>query len=463
MTLLFRLSALASLAAKALSVVVCASVALAPVAASAAPKATRNVPVVRDAEIEGLIEDYVGPILKAAGLSRSGVEVVLVNSSQFNAFVSGKRIFINTGTILGSETPNELIGVIAHEVGHLAGGHQQRLRQQMEQAQRIALIAGLLGAGIAAAGAVAGESGVARAGSGVFASGGAAAMRGLMAYQRSEETTADRSALGYLEKSGQSARGLIQSFEGLERSNLLSGVSPSRYITSHPAPRDRIALLQTLAQESPHFDRADPAELQMRHDLARAKIAAYGEGAGAVRRLFSKDVRGLPASYGESISAHLSGSPAVALQKIDALIKKDPNSPWFHEIRGEVLMEAGRSKEAAAAFSRAVKLDGSNSGLLQASVGQAMVTSGDPAEIKKAISLIKRGLDADPSNGTAYRFLAMAYGQIGDVASAELATAEGYWHNGATREARVFAARAQMKLKPGTPQWLQAQDIISAK
>ncbi|BDA84502.1 peptidase [Aureimonas sp. SA4125] len=423
----------------------------------------RGVPVVRDAEIEGLVAEYTQPILKAAGLSRSGVEVILVNSPEFNAFVSGRRIFINTGTIVGSETPNELVGVIAHEIGHLAGGHQLRLREQMEQAQRIALIAGLLGAGVAVAGAATGSSNAARAGSGLAVGGGTAALRGLQAYQRSEETTADRSALVYLEKAGQSGKGLIQSFEGLERANLLSGVSPRRYITSHPAPRDRIVRLQDLARQSPYYDRKDDPALQLRHDLARAKIAAYGEGAGAVRRMFSKDSRGLAATYGEAISAHLSGSPAIALQKIDALIAKDPKSPWFHEIRGEILMEAGKAKEAAVAFTRAAKLDPTKSGLLQASIGQAMVTGGDADDMKNAIAIIKKGLQSDPSNASGYRFLAMAYGRIGDDASAELAMAEAHWQAGALLDARIFAARAQMKLKPGSPQWLQAQDIISTK
>ena len=445
------------------SLCVAVAVAWLPSPTLAARQPGPNVPLIRDAEIEGLIEDYTKPILKAAGLSRAGVEVVLVNNQQFNAFVSGRRIFINTGTILGSDTPNELIGVLAHEIGHLAGGHQQRLRQQMEQAQRMAMIAGLLGMGVAAAGAVAGDKNVARAGTGIFSGGGAAAMRGLQAYQRTEEITADRSALVYLEKTGQSALGLIKSFEGLERNSLLSGVQPNRYITSHPAPRDRIIRLQTLAQESPFYGKTDDPALQQRHDLARAKIAAYAEGANAVRRLFRNDSRGLAASYGEAISSHLDGAPADALKKIDALIAKQPATPWFHEIRGEVLMEAGRGKEAAAAFAKAAKLDGRNSGLLQASVGQAMVTSGDPAEMKKAIGLIRKGLEADPSNSNGYRFLAMAYGRTGDEAQAELATAEGYWHSGSITQARIFAARAQMKLKPKSPAWLRAQDIIDSK
>ena len=450
---------------RSISLVVAAASALLPAStpseAAVAPRP--NVPIVRDAEIESLVADYAGPILKAAGLSRSGIEIVLVNSPQFNAFVAGRRIFINTGTIAGSQTPNEVIGVLAHEMGHLAGGHQQRLRDQLERAQTIAIVAGLLGAGVAAAGAVSGAPSVARLGSGIFAGGGSVAQRGLLSYQRSEETTADRSALTYLQKSGQSPRGLIRTFEGLARQSLLAGVSSNQYLSSHPAPRDRITLLQTLARESPYYDKADDPALQLRHDLARAKIAAYADGALSVRRMFAKDPRGIAASYGDAISAHLSGSPTVALRKIDDLIAKQPNTPWFHEVRGEVLMEAGRSKEAAAAFRKAASLDKSKSGLLEASIGQALVTGGDPSRMPEAIGQIKKGLAADPSNSTAYRFLAMAYNQVGDIPSAELATAEGYWHAGSLKQARLFAARAQIKLKPGSPQWLQAQDIITTK
>ncbi|GGD88520.1 peptidase [Aureimonas endophytica] len=444
------------------SVLAAATLAITGVAAEAAPQPKQNLPIVRDAEIEGLIADYTRPIFKAAGLKQP-VDIILVNNPEFNAFVSGRRIFVNTGTIVASDTPNEVIGVLAHETGHLAGGHQYRLREQVDQAQKIALIAGLLGMGVAAAGIAAGSSNMARAGSGIFAGGGTTAMRGLLGYQRSEEVTADRSALVYLQKSGQSGKGLITSFERLERNNILSGVQPNRYITSHPAPRDRIALLQTAAHESPYFDVPDSPELQLRHDLARAKIIAYNDGAGAVQRVFRKDPRGLPALYGDAISTHLAGSPALALQKIDAVIAKNPKNPYFHEMRGEILMEAGRARDAAAAFQTASKLDPKKSGLIEASIGQALVTGGDKGQMKDAVAHIKKGLETDPTNSVAYRFLAMAYNALGDDAAAELATAEGYWHGGAMKDARIFAARAQLKLKPGTPQWLQAQDILQSK
>ncbi|NDV88638.1 M48 family metalloprotease [Aurantimonas aggregata] len=437
------------------------SVALTPVSAQSRSEKA-SLPVVRDAEIEALVADYARPILKAAGLSRSGIQIVLVNSPGFNAFVAGRRIFINTGAITATETPNQLIGIIAHEIGHLAGGHQQRLREQLERSQTIAIVAGLLGAGIAVAGASTGAGGAAQAGAGLMSGGSAAAQRSLLSYQRGEESAADRTALTYLDRTGQSGKGLLETFSTLDRNNLFAAAR-SNYLSSHPMPRDRIAALEAAARESQHFGRADPPALVERHNLARAKIAAYNGGMGDVRRLFARDPRGLPALYGDAIATQLAGSTASALQKIDALIAARPNNPWFHEMRGETLMAAGRASEAAAAYSRAVKLDGTGSGLLKAQVGQAIVSGGDRSQMPKAIELIRGGLQSDPANASAYRFLAMAYGQLGEVGQAELATAEGYWHGGNIRQAQIFATRAQQKLKRGSPSWLQAQDIIQTK
>lgn len=457
----FGMKSLLRLLARLPAFLAAASLAFAPMPSAAAGR--QGLPIVRDAEIEALIGDYVGPILKAAGLSPSRVDIILINDPSYNAFVAGRRIFINTGTILNSATPNEVIGVLAHEIGHLAGGHQQRMRDQIERAKTIAVVASLLGAGVAVAGAASGTRGLAQAGAGIMSGGGSVAQRGLFSYMRSEETTADRSALTYLRKTGQSARGLIESLKNLERSRMFSSGPSNRYLSSHPAPRERIAALEALAKESPYYDEADSLAMLKRHDLARAKIAAYDGGAMAVRRLFSFDPRGQAAAYGEAIATHLAGSPAQALGKIDALIAESPSNPWFHEIRGEILMQSGRSDAAAAAFGKAAALDPSHSGLLQASVGQAIVTGGDPARMREAIEQIRKGLRADPENSTAYRFLSMAYGKIGEVGPAELAMAEGYWHAGAFRDAKVFAARAQQKLKPGSPAWLQAEDIIRSK
>ena len=442
------------------SAAVAVSLVFAPTLAHAASNEKTSLPVVRDAEIEALIADYTKPILKVAGLSRAGIEVVLVNSPDFNAFVAGRRIVVNTGALTQTATPNELIGVLAHEIGHLAGGHQQRLREQLDRAKTMAMVAGLLGAGVAVAGAAAGSADTARAGAGLMAGGGGVAMRGLLSYQRGEEATADRSALIYLQKTGQSGKGLIETFRTLDRNSLFSR-GGSSYLSSHPAPQDRISALISAARDSPYYNRGDPPALQERHDMARAKIAAYGGGATDVRRLFARSPRSKAALYGDAIATYLSGSTTSALSKMDALIASEPNNPWFHEMRGQILMDAGRARESATAFTKADKLDRSSSGILKAEIGQALVTGGDPSQMQKAVSLIEAGLQSDPLNFTAYRFLAMGYGKLGDVGRAQLATAEGYWQSGAYGEAKVFAMRARQSLKPGTPAARRAQDIIS--
>lgn len=423
----------------------------------------RSVPVVRDAEIEALVREYARPILKAAGLGNSGIEIVLVNDASFNAFVAGRRIFINTGALLASDTPNEIIGVLAHEAGHIAGGHQERLRDQLARAQTMAIVATLLGVGATVAGAASESKGLVGAGAGIALGGGEMARRGLLSYQRGEETTADRSALTYLERTGQSPRGMLTTFERFQSALALSGARVDPYQISHPTPRDRISNLETLARRSAFFDKTDPAGLQQRHDMMRAKIAVYTQGQSAAQRLFRKDRNSLAAQYGEAQATFLFGNPRAALAKADALLKQQPKNPYFHELRGDILIRANRPAEAARAYATAVSLDPAKSGMLMIGYGQALLAVGTPEALDKAVAQLRKGLDRDPENAAAYRYLAQAYGQRGDIAEAELATADGYYYSGDFTQARILAARAQQKFKRGSPGWLRAQDIINQK
>ncbi len=424
--------------------------------------AQNSVPIVRDAEIEALVRDYAGPILQAAGLSKAGISIILVNDRRFNAFVDGRRIFINTGALMTAETPNEIIGVLAHETGHLAGGHQQRLRDQLARAQTMAIVASLLGLGAVAAGAASDASGLAQGGIGIMAGGSEFARRSLLSYQRGEETAADRSAVTYLEKTHQSAKGMLATFARFQSALSLSGTQVDPYQISHPMPRDRAANLETLAHASPYFDVVDPPALQLRHDMMRAKIAAY-TGGGDISRMFRKDPGSLAAAYGQAQYTFLNGNLKSALAKTDALIKAMPKNPYFYELRGDILLKANKTKDAATAYAKAVSLDPAKSGLLQVSYGQALLAAGDPGSVEKAVSALKKGLDRDKENASGYRYLAQAYGQLGQIADADLATAEGYFYGGGYNDAKIFAMRAQQKLKRGSPGWLRAQDIINFK
>lgn len=423
----------------------------------------QKVPIVRDAEIEALVRDYAKPILKAAGLGNSGIDIVLVNDPGFNAFVAGRRIFINTGALMTAETPNEIIGVIAHESGHIAGGHQERLRDQLARAQTMAIVSALLGAGAMVAGAATDTSGLGAAGAGIMTGGSEVARRSLLGYQRSEEATADRSAITYLNATGQSAQGMLKTFQRFQSALSLSGARVDPYQVSHPMPRERIANLETLAHASPYFDKTDPEALQVRHDMMRVKIAVYTEGQAAASRLLRNGAGGLATRYGDAQATYLFGDLRSSLGKTDALIKSQPQNAYFHELRGDILMKSNKPAAAAESYAAAVRLDPARSGILPIQLGQAYLAMGTPDALKKAVTEVRRGLDRDRENAAGYRYLAQAYGMLGNVADAELATAEGHYYSGAYQDAKIFATRAQMKMQRGSPGWVRAQDIINYK
>lgn len=424
---------------------------------------SRGVPIVRDAEIEALLLDYMTPLLRVAGVSAKRTEVVLVNSRAFNAFVSGRKIFINLGAIVESETPNEIIGIIAHEIGHLAGGHQDRLRQQIDRAQTIATVTSILGVGAAIAASSSGSRAGANAGAGLALGGAEAARRGLLAYQRTEELAADRSAVTYLNKTKQSSKGMLKTFEKFQKNLSLIQHRIDPYRLSHPLPRERIAALQTIARESPYFNAKDSAALQVRHDKARAKILAYTYGPNAVEQALGNGSSSTALKYGRAISTFLYRNPRDAVKMIDELIRSSPNNPYYHEIKGEILLRAQDAQGAVNAFSKAVRLDGGKSATMLVALGHALVLSGSESNIRRAVGELEVAVSLDPNNPRAYRHLAMAYGRLGDSGSANLATAEQNFYSGRYNSAKQFAARAKRAFNKNDPQWLRADDILRFK
>ena len=421
-----------------------------------------RLPIVRDAEIEGLLTDYARPIFMTAGLSNKGIDIILVNSLSFNAFVAGRRIFINTGALAIADSPNEIIGVLAHESGHMAGGHQERLREQIARARTLAVVGALVGIGAAAAAGAAGSDAGA-IGGGLAAAAPRIAQRSLLSYKRSEEITADRAAIKYLNATGQSARGMLKTFQRFQQQAALAGVRVDPYQSSHPLPLERVALMEEQAKKSKHFNKRDSASLQRRHDMARGKIAAYAGGAPAVARLFGNNRKNVGYRYGIAISLFLRGNTKKALSEIDKLIAQDRKNAYLHEMKGEIRLAAKQPKKAAASFAKAVQLDKHKSGVLRGRLGFAYLSTGEAAQASKAVRELRAAIKADPDNFNTYTFLSRAHAQAGDVANAELVQAQGYFRAGNVREAKRFAARAQRKMKNGTPSWQRANDIVKYK
>ncbi len=443
---------------RALLAVTAAAVGLSQASASA-----QELSVIRDAEIEQLVRDYSNPIFKAAGINAGATKIILLGDRRFNAFVAnGRKMFINIGAVMDSETPNQLIGVIAHESGHIAGGHLARMRDEVANAQVLAILGTLLGAA-AVGGAVASGGTV-----GLDGNAGAVLMgpqelvrRNLLSYQRSEERAADRSALNYLAATGQSGRGMIETFERFSNETLFSSAGADPYTQSHPMAPDRIASVQETATQSPYFDKRDPPGLQTRHDLARAKLFGFVARFDEVTRRFPPSNTTLPARYARAIATYRAGRLNDALAEIDGLLRAQPKNAFFWELKGQALLEGGRAGEAVPPLRQAVRLAPSQP-LIRALLAQALVATGSPGNVDPAIKELRAVLGRDREATDAWRTLARAYGMKGDGPRADLATAEAYMISGRQKEAVPIARRAQSKLRQGSPDWLRADDIVNS-
>lgn len=444
------------------AVTVAAALTVAPMAALA--QEGRGPSTLRDTESEQLLREYTRPILRAAGLEKQNIQMVIINDSQFNAFVAdGRRIFVNYGAMMQSETPNQIIGVLAHETGHLAGGHLAKMREQMAQAQTQMIIAMLLGAGAMVAGARGGTgNGLTSAGAAAFSAPGEMIKRNLLSYVRQQEENADKAGVKFLTATGQSAKGMWETFKRFSDESLFAARGADPYLQSHPMPAERVRALEELARSSPYWDKKDDPALQMRHDMVRAKISAFMERQETVYRRYPMSNTSLPARYAHAITTYLHGDLRSAVAQIDGLISLQPSNPYFYEVRGQALLEGGKPAEAIAPLRKAVQLS-NNAPLMEMLLGQALVAANNTANTDEAIGILRAAVAREPEAPLGYMQLAMAYGRKGDYAQADLASAQAASLRGDNKTARDLASRAKTRFAIGTPGWVKADDIVSSK
>ena len=398
-------------------------------AASAPAHAQKGLPIVRDAEIEQLLREYTQPILRAAGLAQQNVQVVIINDRSFNAFVAdGRRIFVNGGALMEAETPNQIIGVLAHETGHIAGGHLARMREQLASASTQSIIAMILGAGALIAAGRSGSADLGQAGAAAIAGPAMAIQNTMFGYMRAQEEQADRAGVKFLTATGQSAKGMYETFKRLADQVLYQVRYMNPYMQTHPLPSERVAALEGLAKASPYWDHKDSPALQARHDLMRAKLYGFIERPDGVARRYPPSDTSLAARYARAISAYRFSDPRAALAQIDALIQAQPQNPYFYELKG-----------------------------------QALVTTRDRAHVDEAVSILQVAVLREPESPDLYSQLAMAYGQKNDLARADLASAQAAFMRGDIKTAREIATRAKSRFPVGSPGWVKADDLASLK
>ncbi len=409
---------------------------------------------IRDAEVENTIRTFSTPLFQAAGLDPEAVRIHLMVDPSLNAFVAGgQNMFFHTGLLIRSETPNQLLGVIAHETGHIAGGHLIRGSEQAGNVSTEALIGMLLGA---AAGAATGRGDV---GSAVMMGTQHLAVREMLAFTRSQEQQADQMAMRFLDATRQSPKGMLQFFEILGDQELLVAARQDPYVRTHPLTRDRVSFVRQYVEKSP-WSNADtpPAWVEM-HRRMRAKLFAFIESPVRTFQRYKESDTSIEARYARAIAAYRKPDMEAAVPMIDALIKERPADPYFWELKGQMLFENGRGREAIEPYRKATELL-PESALLLAELGAAEVELDDPALLKDAQKHLSMAVSREPEDSGTWQRLATAFGRDeGKEGMASYALAEHFLLRGKLPEAKFHANKAEMLLGKTGPIWLRIQDI----
>jgi predicted Zn-dependent protease len=404
---------------------------------------------IRDTEIEADIRTMVSPIWKAAGLEPSSLHIYLIDDKRLNSFVAGgQNEFINTGLIMRAETPNQLLGVLAHETGHIAGGHLTRMQQAMRNASIEGIIAMVLGA----AAAVIGKSGAALLGA------GGVAQRAFMQYSVTQEASADQAALTFLDRSDMSSRGLLQFFQILQGEEMLSGARQDPYLRTHPLTAQRIEYVRNHVDQSRHSNASDTAENIDKLKRIKVKLGAFLSAPSSTLAAYPEKDQSVLARYARAIAYYRIPKLDKALPIIDGLIRDYPKDPYFRELKGQMLFENGRIADAVQPYEEAVRL-APGAPLLRISLAQAYIESNDPKTNKRAIAHLNDALRTEDKETNGWHLLATAYGRDNQMGPAALALAEEGLSAGKKKDATQQASRAKGLLLKNSAAYNRAEEI----
>ncbi|MAF62856.1 M48 family metalloprotease [Acidovorax delafieldii] len=436
--------AIARLLARMLALCAAAMLAIQPAAAQS---------ILRDAETEALLADMSRDLILAAGLLPSNVNVVVINDRSINAFVAGTQdVYIHSGLIEAADNANEVQGVIAHELGHIALGHSITRSENASKAGNITILSLLLGLAAVAAGA--GEAGL-----GIIGAGQQAALGRFLAHTRGEESGADVAGAKYLSQAGLTGKGSLAFFKKLQNLEFRLAIpQEDSYNRSHPLSGERITLLQEIYQNDPAYNNPlDPA-LEARFQRVKAKLVGYVAEPTETLRDYPETDQSVPARYARAYAWHKSAYPEKALAEVRSLLAEAPDDPYFLEIYGQILLESGRPKEAIAPLQRAVASTNAQS-LIAGVYGHALIATEDPSNLAEAERVLKAAVARDAENPFAWYQLGVVYADRGDTARAALASAERYVLQGNAPLALQSAEQAMTTLPQGSADWIRAQDI----
>lgn len=421
-------------------------------ALSAQPALAQSL--LRDAETEAYFDRLTAPLAAAAGLDPENVDIVLIGDDSINAFVmTGQTVYVHSGLILAADNANQLQGVLAHELGHIAGGHAVRFSEGAGTATSVSLLSLLVAGAAIAAGA--GEAGAA-----LLGLGQQAALGSLLSFNRQQESRTDQAGAKFLETAGISGRGSIEFFKKLQNQEFRLAIpQDNEYARTHPLSSNRIASLENVYKASPYWDTPTDPDLEAGFQRIKAKLFGYIETPERTLREFPPSDTSAPARVARAYALHRSAYLEQAAAEIDALLAEQPDDPYLLELKGQVLLESGKPADAIAPLERAVAL-APRQPLIATQLGHALLATEDETYLPRATEVLRQAVREDRLNPFAWYQLGIAYAQSGDNARAALASAEQFSMQARPREAADHARLAMAGIPQGSPDWLRAQDIL---
>lgn len=407
--------------------------------------------LIRDTEIEEILYRDAKPIFEAAGMDPKNVQILIVGSKDLNAFAAPRIMGVNTGLIMEAKDPNELQGVMAHEVGHLAAGHSARSGEMNSAGMKPFLLT--MGLGVLAA-----IAGAPDAAAGLASSASYFGTLGAFGFSREQESRADQAGATLLEKAGLSGRGLADFFDNFRYQEVFDQARRFAYFRTHPISSDRIEALRSRVSKQAHYNVVDSPQAVAEHEIMKAKLVGFMTPQVALTK-YDEKARDFPSRYARAIAYYQMKDPDRALKLLDGMLADFGDNPYLWELKGQILFEFGRTAEAVAPQRRSVELK-PEAPLLRINLGQTLIALDDPKKVQEGIDQLKRALSREEDNAVAWRLLAEAYDKTGQDGMARLATAEYNYNIGDMKQARIFAMRAREKLNKNTPEWRRATDIV---
>ncbi|KAA9018898.1 M48 family metalloprotease [Sphingobium limneticum] len=426
------------------------AVLLASLALMARPAMAQSI--LRDAETESFMADMSGPLVKAAGMEPKNVQVMVINDPEINAFVAGGQyVWVHSGLIAQADNVNQLQGVVAHELGHIEGGHIIRSGEGIKEATSVTILSLVLGAAAIAAGG-------AEAGMGLMGLGQQAAMTKYLAFSRGQESSADLAGARYLSQAGLSGKGSLEFFKKLQNQEYRLAIpQDNSYGRTHPLSGERINVLREVYTVDPAWERPPDKALEARFERIKAKLIGFVSEPTQTLQKYPESDQSIPAHYARAYAWHKSAYPQKALEEADALLAAAPHDPYFLELKGQILLESGRPKDAVAPLREAVKI--TNQPLISVLLSHALIATEDESNFAEAEQVLRLAVQRDRENPFAWYQLGVVYERRGDTPRAALATAERYAMMGQHPMALRSADAAMQGLQAGTVDYLRAQDI----